>query len=38
MSRFPLAMYVVVLSLIGVVTTYFMPETRGRDLDMLSDA
>ncbi|MDW3682422.1 MFS transporter [Cupriavidus sp. CV2] len=34
----PLALYVVVLSLIGVVTTYFIPETRGRDLDMLSDA
>ena len=34
----PLASYVAVLSLIGVVTTYFTPETRGRDLDDLRDA
>ena len=30
--------YVAILSLIGVVTTYFTPETRGRDLDDLRDA
>jgi MHS family metabolite:H+ symporter-like MFS transporter len=34
----PLASYVAILSLIGVVTTYFIPETRGRDLDDLHDA
>ncbi|MFM0071725.1 MFS transporter [Paraburkholderia sediminicola] len=34
----PLATYVAILSLIGVVTTYFTPETRGRDLDDLRDA
>jgi MHS family metabolite:H+ symporter-like MFS transporter len=34
----PLASYVAILSLIGVVTTYFTPETRGRDLDDLRDA
>ncbi|MFM0097799.1 MFS transporter [Paraburkholderia nemoris] len=34
----PLASYVAILSLIGVLTTYFTPETRGRDLDDLRDA
>ncbi|MFD1559669.1 MFS transporter [Paraburkholderia silviterrae] len=34
----PLAAYVAVLSLIGVVTTYCIPETRGRNLDDLNDA
>ncbi|SAL06579.1 major facilitator transporter [Caballeronia calidae] len=34
----PLASYVAILSLIGVVTTYYTPETRGRDLDDLRDA
>jgi MHS family metabolite:H+ symporter-like MFS transporter len=34
----PLATYVAILSLIGVVTTYYTPETRGRDLDDLRDA
>jgi MHS family metabolite:H+ symporter-like MFS transporter len=33
----PLATYVAVLSLIGVITTFFTPETRGRDLDDLRD-
>ncbi|SAL25534.1 MFS transporter [Caballeronia humi] len=34
----PLAAYVAILSFIGVVTTYYTPETRGRDLDDLRDA
>lgn len=34
----PLAAYVAVLSFIGVVTTYCIPETRGRNLDDLNDA
>ncbi|HKT97672.1 MAG TPA: MFS transporter [Paraburkholderia sp.] len=34
----PLAAYVAVLSLIGVLTTYCIPETRGRNLDDLHDA
>jgi MHS family metabolite:H+ symporter-like MFS transporter len=34
----PLASHVAILSLIGVVTTYHTPETRGRDLDDLRDA
>ena len=34
----PLAAYVAVLSLIGVMTTYCIPETRGRNLDDLNDA
>ncbi|HME23584.1 MAG TPA: MFS transporter [Acetobacteraceae bacterium] len=34
----PLATYVALLSLISVVTTYYVPETRGRDLDDLRDA
>ncbi|MEM5313852.1 MFS transporter [Paraburkholderia sp. JHI869] len=34
----PLAAYVAILSLIGVVTTFYTPETRGRDLDDLRDA
>ena len=33
-----LAGYVVILSLVSTVTTFFMPETRGRDLDDLRDA
>ena len=33
----PLATYVAVLSLIGVLTTFVTPETRGRDLDDLRD-
>lgn len=38
LSWIPLAAYVAVLSLIGVVTTFYLPETRGRDLDDLHDA
>jgi MFS transporter, MHS family, metabolite:H+ symporter len=38
LSWIPLAGYVAFLSLISVVTTYFTPETRGRDLDDLRDA
>ena len=38
LSWIPLACYVAVLSLIGIVTTYYTPETRGRDLDDLRDA
>lgn len=38
LSWIPLATYVAILSLIGVVTTYYTPETRGRDLDDLRDA
>ncbi|POR50263.1 MHS family metabolite:H+ symporter-like MFS transporter [Paraburkholderia eburnea] len=34
----PLASYVAVLSLVGVVTTFHIPETRGRNLDDLNDA
>jgi MFS transporter, MHS family, metabolite:H+ symporter len=34
----PLASYVAVLSLIGVLTTFHIPETRGRSLDDLNDA
>src|SRR5208282_5183255 len=34
----PLATYVALLSLISVVTTYYVPETCGRDLDDLRDA
>lgn len=34
----PLATYVAMLSGIGVVTTFYTPETRGRDLDSLRDA
>lgn len=34
----PLAGYVALLSLISVVTTFFTPETRGRDLDDVRDA
>lgn len=34
----PLAAYVAILSVIGVVTTFYTPETRGRDLDDLRDA
>ncbi|RZF24473.1 MFS transporter [Paraburkholderia sp. UYCP14C] len=38
LSWIPLAVYVAILSLIGVVTTFYLPETRGRDLDDLHDA
>ncbi|SKC98132.1 MFS transporter, MHS family, metabolite:H+ symporter [Burkholderia sp. YR290] len=38
MAWIPLATYVAILSLIGVVTTFYTPETRGRDLDDLRDA
>ena len=38
LSWVPLAGYVAVLSAISFVTTYFAPETRGRDLDDLRDA
>jgi MHS family metabolite:H+ symporter-like MFS transporter len=38
LSWIPLATYVAILSLIGIVTTYYTPETRGRDLDDLRDA
>ena len=38
LSWLPLAGYVALLSLISVVTTYYTPETRGRDLDDLRDA
>jgi MHS family metabolite:H+ symporter-like MFS transporter len=38
LSWIPLAAYVAILSLIGVVTTFYVPETRGRDLDDLHDA
>jgi MFS transporter, MHS family, metabolite:H+ symporter len=38
LSWIPLATYVAILSLIGVVTTYTTEETRGRDLDDLRDA
>ncbi|MFC5430846.1 MFS transporter [Paraburkholderia denitrificans] len=38
LSWIPLAAYVAILSLIGVVTTFYLPETRGRDLDDLHDA
>ncbi|ACL55683.1 MFS transporter [Methylobacterium nodulans] len=34
----PLACYVALLSLITIVTTFVMPETRARDLDDLRDA
>lgn len=34
----PLAGYVAVLSLISFVTTFYIPETRGRDLDDLRDS
>ncbi|MGP3913907.1 MFS transporter [Nonomuraea sp. 10N515B] len=37
-SWWPLAAYVVVLSLITFGTTFFTPETRGRDLADLADA
>jgi MHS family metabolite:H+ symporter-like MFS transporter len=38
LSWIPLATYVAILSLIGVLTTFVTPETRGRDLDDLRDA
>lgn len=34
----PLAIYFVVMAGIGFVTTFFAPETRGRDLSLLEDA
>jgi MHS family metabolite:H+ symporter-like MFS transporter len=38
LAWFPLATYVAILSLMGVVTTFYTPETRGRDLDDLHNA
>jgi len=38
LSWIPLAAYVALLSLISVVTTFYTPEPRGRDLDDLRDA
>ena len=37
-SWIPLAVYVIVLTMITLVTTFFTPETRGRDLTLLGDA
>lgn len=37
-SWVPLAAYMALLSLIAVVTTFYVPETRGRNLDDLHDA
>jgi MFS transporter, MHS family, metabolite:H+ symporter len=37
-SWIPIAAYLSILSCIGVATTFFTPETRGRDLDDLNDA
>ena len=37
-SWIPLAVYVIVLTVITLVTTFFTPETRGRDLTLLGDA
>lgn len=37
-SWIPLAIYFVVMASIGLVTTFFAPETRGRDLSLLEDA
>ena len=37
-SWWPLAVYVFVLAAITFVTTFFCPETRGRDLQLLDDA
>jgi MHS family metabolite:H+ symporter-like MFS transporter len=37
-SWIPLAVYFVVMAGIGLVTTFFAPETRGRDLTLLTDA
>jgi MFS transporter, MHS family, metabolite:H+ symporter len=34
----PLAVYWAVMAGIGVVTTFFAPETRGRDLNLVWDA
>lgn len=34
----PLAIYFVVMAGIGLITTFFAPETRGRDLTLLPDA
>lgn len=37
-SWVPIAVYTLVLAVITLVTTYFAPETRGRDLTSLDDA
>ena len=37
-SWIPLATYFVVTAGIGLITTFFAPETRGRDLSLLEDA
>lgn len=37
-SWWPIGCYVFVLAGIGFVTTFFTPETRGRDLTSLDDA
>lgn len=37
-SWIPLAIYFVTMAGIGLVTTFFAPETRGRDLTLLEDA
>ncbi|WP_279029762.1 MFS transporter, partial [Gibbsiella quercinecans] len=34
----PIASYFVVMAAIGLITTYFAPETRGRDLNLPQDA
>ncbi|RBP97214.1 MFS transporter [Bifidobacterium aemilianum] len=37
-SWIPLAAYFCVMAFIGLVTTFFAPETRGRDLTLIEDA
>ena len=37
-SWIPLAVYVIVLTLITLYATFHTPETRGRDLTLLTDA
>ena len=37
-SWVPLAIYFVIMAGIGLVTTFFTPETRGRDLTLVDDA
>jgi MHS family metabolite:H+ symporter-like MFS transporter len=38
LSWIPLAAYVALLSLISVITTFYVTEPRGRDLNDLRDA
>jgi MHS family metabolite:H+ symporter-like MFS transporter len=38
LTAFPIATYLVILTLMTVVTTFFTPEPRNRDLDDLRDA